>query len=188
MGLNLESQVQKIDFNLSSFLWNRKENKLDLLKELVGLMNGKLTVQNGEDQNMTFLVSLPNNSSFSSSIFSEKESLNSNGKYQIENTFLKRIQIILEENIEDESFGIPQLCQAACLSRSQLHNKIKAATGISTSIFIRNIRLKKAKHLIEHTDKNVSEVAYDVGFKDPSYFSRLFTEKYGISPMKLRNL
>jgi len=68
------------------------------------------------------------------------------------------------------------------MSRSQLHNKIKALTGLSTSIYWRKIRLEKAKHLLETTDVNVSEAAYDSGFKDPKYFSRLFIEEYGIAP------
>ena len=187
MGLNIESKFQQIDFDLQSFLWNKKENSLDLLKELVQLMNGQIAIQNVDNQGATFMVTIPSTSTYTSTI-THPHALLSDRVSIRKNTFLTKLQTIIEENIEDDTFGIPQLCQAACLSRSQLHNKIKAATGISTSIYIRNIRLKKAKHLLEHSDRNISEVAYEVGFKDPSYFSRLFTERYGITPRGIRNL
>lgn len=97
-------------------------------------------------------------------------------------TFIYKIKDIIEQNINDDEFGIQKLCKAIGLSRSQLHNKIKAETGLSTSIYVRSIRLKKARRLLEQTELNISEVAYAVGFKDPSYFSRLFTEKFKVSP------
>jgi len=105
--------------------------------------------------------------------------------FPIRKSFIQTVQDTIEVNINDENFGIKELCKAICLSRSQLHNKIKAKTGLSTSIYIRSIRLKKAKYLLENTDFNVSEVAYEVGFKDPSYFSRLYSNKYGITPNKV---
>jgi len=105
---------------------------------------------------------------------------------KIRSPFIQNIQTIIEENISDDEFGILELCKAIGLSRSQLHNKIKAKTGISTSIFVRNIRLRKAKILLHHSEMNVAEVAYEVGFKDPNYFSKLFSEKYNLSPSKIR--
>ena len=102
------------------------------------------------------------------------------------NRFIQKVRLAIEENINDDTFGIPQLCYTILISRSQLHNKIKAATGVSTSIYIRSIRIEKAKELLENTDLNVSEVAYQVGYKDPSYFSRLYSEAYNISPSKVR--
>ncbi|MEM1324018.1 MAG: response regulator [Bacteroidota bacterium] len=103
-----------------------------------------------------------------------------------EDAFLQKVRLTLEARLSDPDFGIPQLCRAIQMSRSQLHNKLKALTGVSTSIFIRNLRLKKARQLLENSDLNVSEAAYDVGFKDPNYFSRLFLEAYGFSPSKVR--
>jgi AraC-like DNA-binding protein len=67
-------------------------------------------------------------------------------------------------------------------SESQLYRKLKATSGKSTALFIRSIRLQKGKELVQTTDKTVSEVAYDVGFNDPSYFSRAFKEEFGQSP------
>jgi len=102
-----------------------------------------------------------------------------------ENNFIQKVRRIIEENIEDESFGIQELCKNVYLSRSQLHNKIKASTNLSTSIFIRHVKLKKAKYLLENNDYNVSEVAYKVGFKNPAYFSRVFIEMFGVYPSKI---
>lgn len=96
--------------------------------------------------------------------------------------FIANLKKVIEQNIEDDSFGIQDLCKTICVSRSQLHNKIKTKTGLSTSIYIRQIRLEKSKVLLRQTELNISEVAYAVGFKSPSYFSKLFSEKYGVSP------
>lgn len=109
-----------------------------------------------------------------------------NTKLLLHQSFIQKVQVQIEKNISDESFGIPQLCKAIGISRSQLHNKIKAQTGLSTSIFVRSIRLKKAKLLLHHSDLNISEIAYEVGFKDPSYFSRLYSEQYGMPPSARR--
>jgi len=63
-----------------------------------------------------------------------------------------------------------------------MYSKIKAITGKSTSIFIRSIRLQYAKELLATTDKTVSEVAYESGFNDPSWFSRAFKNEFDFSP------
>ena len=103
-----------------------------------------------------------------------------------EETFILKVQKVIGENIEDEDFGIVHLCKVVKLSRSQLHNKIKALTGLSTSIFIRLIRLRKAKLLLQTTDLNVSEIAYKVGFKNSTYFTQSFTDEFGYPPNKTR--
>lgn len=105
---------------------------------------------------------------------------------QPEDEFVMKLRSEVEANIEDEDFGILQLCRAVGMSRTQLHRKIKALTGKSTSIFVRAIRLQKAKELLEQTDLNISQVAFEVGFKDPKYFSRTFAEEFGESPNQMR--
>ncbi|MEL6721233.1 MAG: response regulator, partial [Bacteroidota bacterium] len=101
--------------------------------------------------------------------------------------FLQQIKSIVESNLSDSSFGIPQLCQKLSISRSHLHRKLKALTNQSTSIFIRHIRLQKARALLLTTELNVSEVAYEVGFSNPAYFSRVYVERFGIVPSEIRN-
>ncbi|MCG8310863.1 MAG: ATP-binding protein [Cytophagales bacterium] len=99
-----------------------------------------------------------------------------------EDAFITRLKNIVEERLTDEAFGIAELCAKIGISRSQLHLKIKALTNRSTSHFIRMIRLQKAKELLQQSDLNISEIAYCVGFQNPAYFSRSFTQEFGISP------
>ena len=72
------------------------------------------------------------------------------------------------------------------MSRSNLFRKIKALTGQSVTLFIRNLRLEKAKGLLETTEMNVSEVCFKVGFTSPNYFSRIFQKVFGVAPSGLR--
>lgn len=108
-----------------------------------------------------------------------------NPSIEKEDQFITRLKHIVDEHIDDDSFGIPHLCRELQMSRTQLHNKIKALTGRSTSRFLRLIRLQKAKSLLTNPEFNVSQVAYDVGFKDPNYFSRVFAEEFGYPPSHL---
>ncbi|MDH3244927.1 MAG: ATP-binding protein, partial [Saprospiraceae bacterium] len=100
--------------------------------------------------------------------------------------FLLKIKRVIERNVQNEDFGIQDLCQAIRISRAQLHRKVKALTGKSTSRFIRSIRLREAKKLLESTDMNVSEVGYATGFTDRSHFSQVFKEEFGKSPRHFR--
>ncbi len=101
--------------------------------------------------------------------------------------FLSKIHELVEGNISDDSFGIPQLCRGLGMSRSQIYRKLIALTGKSTSHYINYIRLHKAQELLKSSDLNVSEVAYDVGFTDPSYFTRLFTKEFGYPPSEVKD-
>jgi DNA-binding response OmpR family regulator len=107
-------------------------------------------------------------------------------KVEIEDEFIQMIKAAVFENLDDIDFGIPELCRAIGMSRTQLHRKTKALTGRSTSSFIRSIRLGKAKELLNTSNLNISQIAYEVGFKDPKYFSRTFAEEFGISPNQMR--
>ncbi|MEN8186014.1 MAG: ATP-binding protein [Bacteroidota bacterium] len=100
-----------------------------------------------------------------------------------ETKFLQKIIKIIHEEISNHSFGSStHLSQKMHLSESQIYRKLKAITGKSTAVFIRSVRLQKAKELILTTDKTISEIAYEVGFNDPSWFSRAFKEEFGFAP------
>jgi signal transduction histidine kinase/DNA-binding response OmpR family regulator len=107
--------------------------------------------------------------------------LNKNVKNS-ETKFLEKIIKIIHDNIIQTDFGPFQLAQKSHFSESQLYRKLKATSDKSTAMFIRSIRLQKGKELIQTTNKTISEVAYEVGFNDPSYFSRAFKEEYGSAP------
>ncbi len=103
-----------------------------------------------------------------------------------EEQFLQKMIAIVEAHLSDENFGLPQFCKKAGMSRSQLFRKLKALTGESTTYFVRSIRLAKAKELLQTTDLTVSEVAFEVGFGNVSFFSRVFREAFGVSPKESR--
>ena len=100
--------------------------------------------------------------------------------------FLDRINHIIEENISDEDFGIPQLLKTLGISRSQLYRKLKQLTGQSASIYFQQVKMNKAKQLLNSTDFTIAEIAYKVGFKDPAYFTRVFKDNFGHPPSETR--
>jgi signal transduction histidine kinase/CheY-like chemotaxis protein len=99
-----------------------------------------------------------------------------------ESKFLQKVIQTINEDIGNSAFGSADLADKLLLSESQVYRKLKAITDKSTAVFIRSIRLQKAKELIETTDKTISEIAYDTGFNDPSWFSRAFKDEFGIPP------
>ncbi len=101
---------------------------------------------------------------------------------QKQDAFIKRLNTLIDENLEDDTFGVMPLSRGMQYSRSQLHNKVKALTGFTISTYIQHRRLSKARILLKQADTNISEVAWAVGFKDPKYFSRLFKREFGVSP------
>jgi len=105
---------------------------------------------------------------------------------RIEDTFLAKVHALVESKLDDSSFGIDQLCNALAMSRSQLHRKLKALSGRSASHYIRSIRLQKGREMLLNTDLGIAEIAYDVGFSDPNYFSRTFYKEFGINPSEVR--
>jgi len=107
-------------------------------------------------------------------------------KPKVSNKFLDDIKSILLEHLSDDTFGIHEICSEIGVSRTQFHRKLKALTGLSASIFIREIRLQQAYAMLQDTALNISEVAYSVGFNDPNYFSNLFHEKYNFTPTQVK--
>ena len=99
-----------------------------------------------------------------------------------EQAFLNRLTAIVEVNLSNEQFGVSELVAKMGVSRSLIHRKLKSAANQSFSQFIREIRLKKAKDLLEQEKLTVSEIAYNVGFGSPSYFIKCFHEKFGFAP------
>jgi signal transduction histidine kinase/DNA-binding response OmpR family regulator len=104
----------------------------------------------------------------------------------IEERFLQKVRDALEEQIDNADFSVGELAKSLLLSNMQLYRKLKSLTGQNPTLFIRTYRLQKSKHLLVSTDLTVSEIAYDVGFTDPAYFSRAFKEEFGFPPSKAR--
>jgi len=105
----------------------------------------------------------------------------------IDELFLEHVQEVLDDNLIESSFNIKEFCKAVGMSRMQLHRKLKALTGLSTSEFINSQRLKLAANLLKTSDINVSQVGYSVGFKYHAYFSKCFKEMYKCTPSDYAN-
>ena len=101
--------------------------------------------------------------------------------------FLKQLHAIIQQNLSDSEFSVEDIGKQIGLSRVQLYRKVKAMTGSSVVDLLRKARLVKAKRLLETRSMSVSEVAYDVGFSAPSYFTKCFKEEYGILPGEVGN-
>ena len=98
-----------------------------------------------------------------------------------EELFLKKLLNIVDQNLDDGNFSVTQLSEAMGMSRVQIHRKLNALTGQSTTTFIRNQRLLRAAQLLE-AGEPVSQVAYAVGFSSLSYFTSAFKEQFDILP------
>ena len=95
---------------------------------------------------------------------------------------MERIMKALNRNLSDSDFNVEMLTQEVGISRAQLHRKMKEMTGLSTSEFIRNIRLEQAARLLKEQKINVTQVAYTVGFSNLAHFSTIFRKHFGIAP------
>ena len=103
-----------------------------------------------------------------------------------EDKFLMQVRQVINEHLTDYDFNVEALSSAVHLSQSQLNRKLKALTDLSANKFIRIIRLSHAQHLLKTSDEPVTAVAYDSGFKDPDYFSRVFKKELGLTPTEYR--
>ncbi|MBX2915082.1 MAG: response regulator [Cyclobacteriaceae bacterium] len=96
--------------------------------------------------------------------------------------FVKKVMNVIEANISDPGFGVEQLSEEIGMSASYLYRKLKSLTQISTNDLIRKYRLKKASILLRNKGGNVTEIMYEVGFANLSYFSKCFKAEYGVNP------
>ena len=101
--------------------------------------------------------------------------------------FIEQAELFILENISNEQFGVSELANLMSMSRSNLLRKIKKQTELSASQFIRQVRLQKGMELLKETELTVSEISYQVGFSNNSYFIKCFREHYGFSPGESRN-
>lgn len=104
----------------------------------------------------------------------------------IEDQFVSRTQDIIMHHLQNPNFEIEQLARELGLSESQLRRKLSALTGMSPVRFMRSLRIQRAQELLVSTEMNVAEIAYETGFSDPKYFSRVFSRAVGRSPSEYR--
>ncbi|HOV36405.1 MAG TPA: response regulator [Dysgonamonadaceae bacterium] len=103
--------------------------------------------------------------------------------------FMDKVLEIMKQNYQNPSFDVGDFVKAMNVSKSLLNKKLNALSGKSAGQFIRIYRLNLAYNLILHNkgtnNKTISDIAYEVGFNDPKYFTRCFTQQFNITPSKL---
>ncbi len=103
-----------------------------------------------------------------------------------EDAFILQLKEVFEQHMDDPEFDLDAFSKALFLSRSQLGRKVKALTGQSPAVYLRSLRLQKARQLLLSTNQPIKEIAYDVGFPNPAYFSSSYSDVFGESPSKTR--
>jgi len=99
--------------------------------------------------------------------------------------FVHKLFAAMDSNIDQENFGIEQLAKKIAMSRAQLFRKIKSLSGRSPNKFVNRYRMHLALELLKMKKYNVCEVAQDLGYSNPSYFSKVFKKEFGILPSEL---
>jgi len=105
----------------------------------------------------------------------------------IDEKFLNRLIEIVELHLGNEKFGVEKLSDEIGMSRSQLHRKLSALLDTGPNQFIRRFRLQRAFNLLKQNSATTSEIAYQVGFGSPSYFTKCFQEEFGYLPSMLQS-
>ncbi len=101
---------------------------------------------------------------------------------QVDKVFLQKVVQVVNNHISDTSFGVETFASEIALSRVTLHKKLVSLIGEPPSELIKRIRLSKAAKLLQSKHGNISEIALDVGFNNPAYFSECFRKQFGVSP------
>ncbi len=98
--------------------------------------------------------------------------------------FMDRIMKVLEENYANPDLNVMMIAEAMGMQRTEVSKQLQSNVGVTTSQFIRNYRLDLAKKMLEDNvaDRNITEIAFRVGFNDPKYFTRCFSQRFGVAP------
>jgi AraC-like DNA-binding protein len=104
----------------------------------------------------------------------------------VDKKFLQKAFDRITDHISDSSFSVELLVEGLAISRSVLHRKILSLTGETPGELIRRIRLNKAADLIKQKFGNLSEIALEVGFNNPAYFSESFKKQFGVAPSQFQ--
>lgn len=147
----------------ASPLRSRINNLLDSRKKLVAQFQAQSTPGNQID-------------------LSEKRIVIAEALSKLDNEFIEKITLLIEENLSSEKIDINYLSDKMCMSGSTLYRKMKALTGLSTNEYIRKVKMENAERLLLEGKFNISEIAYKVGMNSTGYFRQCFKEEFGVSP------
>lgn len=96
--------------------------------------------------------------------------------------FLNRVTKLVYDHMSESDFTVEKMADLACMSRSNLHRKIKSLSGLTTLDFIRELKLKRAAELIQEGKYTIGDISERIGIQSPAYFSRIFQKQFGVSP------
>ncbi len=113
--------------------------------------------------------------------------LNSIAGNKADEEFLSKMNVIIENNISNPDFSIELLSDELAISRSGLFAKIKTLAGVTPNELMQVVRLKKAAELLAENKYRINEIAYMVGFNNPSYFTKCFQKQFGVRPGEFMN-
>jgi DNA-binding response OmpR family regulator len=157
-----DAKLQAIELGADDY-FNKPFDK-DLLKARVAnLLKNKTTLQNYFLNEITF----------------QRNDIKISEEYK---QFLERCIEIVENNLGNSDFTVHTLATAIGMSHSKLYKKVKSVSGLTVNAFIRYIRLRKAAELFIHSDRNINETAYEVGFSHVKYFQKQFCKLFGMNP------
>lgn len=102
-----------------------------------------------------------------------------------EEEFVFGFLTITDDKLAEENFNLTSICKDIGVSRPQLYRRITSLTGRAPNDFLRDLRLEKSLALLKQRTKNISQIALEVGYSNPSYFSKCFAEKFGCTPSEV---
>lgn len=105
----------------------------------------------------------------------------------MDNKFIKQVMDIIEANISNPELSVEMISSEMAMSSTHLYRKLKTLTDNSAKTIIQKYRLKKASLLLQNKEGNISEIMYQVGFSNLSYFSKCFKSEYGVTPKAYQN-
>ena len=104
----------------------------------------------------------------------------------MDENFLLKLNEVIQKNLAESNLDVALLCKEMAMSRASLYNKVKALTGISANEYVNKLRMEKAITLIRTTSLPFTEIAEQVGFSTPSYFSTAFKQYTGCTPTQYK--
>lgn len=138
------------------------------------------------DMIRTRLRNIIDNHRRTKAFFSDKGVLRVSNLSLPDKNFSDRFRQVVEANLSSSDLSIEDIASQMGLGRTQLYRKIKQLTGLSPVEVVRTIRLKKAAELLTRTDKNISQIAFEVGFSSSSYLSKCFKDYFGVNPKEYK--
>ncbi|MFQ5436522.1 MAG: helix-turn-helix domain-containing protein, partial [Anaerolineae bacterium] len=103
----------------------------------------------------------------------------------VDQAFLEKVRQVIEREMDNETFGVENLCTEMAMSERQFRRKLKALTGQVPNQVIRSMRLQRARQLLQQNTATIAEISFQVGFGSPAYFTKTFREEFGVLPSEI---